>query len=267
MSSEGGPRGGAVDANEMNRKGFSLQAGAFEDSRYSFGRPEVLDWMAENTPVRPGEIVLEVTAGTGWFARAIATTAGVVIATDITPEMLAAGQRSSLAAKIHNIVFQEADVFDLPFLSDSFDGVASRLGMHHLTEPARAVAEMVRVCRPGGWLVLIDLVGPDGPQGEVFNRLERLRDPAHLRALGRSELVELLEGQGARVQSSTHRQNILDLQLWLDQTQTPERERAEIVKEVEDELAGGRPTGLNPIRGQDGEVRFSHRWELVVGRI
>ena len=265
MSAQGEEGNGEVNANQRNRIGFSTQAEAFEDTRYSFGRPEVLSWMAENAPIRPGEIVLEVTAGTGWFARSIAGTAAAVVATDITPEMLVAGQRSAVASGLNNIVFQEADVFDLPFLTDSFDGVASRLGMHHLDEPDRAVAEMVRVCRPGGWILLIDLVGPDGQEAETFNRLERLRDPAHVRALTSRQLVQLFDRQNVAVRSTSSRQNVLDLELWLDQTQTPDAARAEICEKVETELDGGPPTGFNPVRTADG-VKFSHRWELIVGR-
>src|SRR5262249_47790023 len=69
------------------------------------------------------------------------------------------------------------DVYHLPFAEASFDIVTCRFAFHHFQEPDKAFAEMVRVCRPGGRVVLCDGLASDDPaEAGVFNRMERHRD-------------------------------------------------------------------------------------------
>jgi SAM-dependent methyltransferase len=77
---------------------------------------------------------------------------------------------------------------DLPYTDESFDAVVTRFSFHHLEEPAWALAEMVRVCRPGGRVVVCDVFTTTAQQAAEYDRLERLRDSSHVRALGLYEL-------------------------------------------------------------------------------
>lgn len=251
---------------DLTRQEFRRQVRAFEDRRYSFGSSEVLDWISRHAPVRPDEILLEATAGTGWVSRALASQAAAIVATDITPEMLDAGRRAAYAAGLRNLVFQTADVYDLPFLDESFDGVMTRLGLHHLERPSDALRQMTRVCRDGGWLMVIDVIGPEGELGNTFNRLERLRDPSHLRALSADEIHSLVTSTGVEVADVYDRENVLDLDLWLAQTQPPIDHEEVIRAAIARELDGGAPTGLRPYR-QGGSVKFVHLWRMLIGRV
>jgi SAM-dependent methyltransferase len=93
-------------------------------------------------------------------------------------------QGRSLAAErgLANIAFQYGDVEQLPFPDASFDIVASRYSAHHYPHPQVALHEFARVLRPGGTLLLVDVVAPDDPTQDTFlNAIELLRDPSHVR--------------------------------------------------------------------------------------
>jgi SAM-dependent methyltransferase len=77
----------------------------------------------------------------------------------------------------------------LPFADASFTIVTARYAFHHLAEPGAVLAEMTRVCAPGGRVLVCDVAAPEDPRAaEAFDRMERLRDPSHVRALGVGEL-------------------------------------------------------------------------------
>jgi ubiquinone/menaquinone biosynthesis C-methylase UbiE len=67
-----------------------------------------------------------------------------------------------------------------------------------LPDPKAILAEMVRVCSHGGRVVVVDVFTSGPEQAEAYNRLERLRDPSHVRALALEELTRLVSQAGLR---------------------------------------------------------------------
>jgi SAM-dependent methyltransferase len=80
----------------------------------------------------------------------------------------------------------------LPYPDAAFEAVVTRFSLHHLMDPAKALAEMLRVCRPGGRVVVCDVYTTTPEQAAEYDRLERLRDPSHVRALRLEELRALM---------------------------------------------------------------------------
>jgi hypothetical protein len=74
--------------------------------------------------------------------------------------------------------------------------VVTRYSFHHLLEPGAVLAEMVRVCPPGGPVAVIDVFTSGPEQAEAYNRVEKLRDPSHVRALSLGELTDLCHDAG-----------------------------------------------------------------------
>lgn len=72
----------------------------------------------------------------------------------------------------------------------------TRFSFHHLLDPARALSEMVRVCRHSGRVVVCDVYTTTQEQAAEYDRLERLRDPSHVHALRLEELRALLADTG-----------------------------------------------------------------------
>jgi SAM-dependent methyltransferase len=214
--------------------------------------------------LHPGDVLLDVAAGTGHAARALAGSVRCAIALDTTEAMLAAGKAAADRDGIRNVVFVHGDATALPFPDASFDVVVARYAVHHFAAPEQPVAEMARCLRPGGQLALADIVADEDPAvAAAQNHLERLRDPSHARALALEELAALVRGAGLDVASTASREVERRLAPWLDQADAITATRAAIGAELAAELAGGPATGLLP-RERDGEMRFVHRIASVV---
>src|SRR5205085_11609829 len=85
----------------------------------------------------------------------------------------------------------------LPWPDGPFTIVVTRFAVHHFPDPPAVFAEMVRVCAPGGRVVVVDTcASPDPAKAAEFNRLELLRDPSHARCLPLAELKGLFHEAG-----------------------------------------------------------------------
>ena len=111
------------------------------------------NWVCEAAHLAPGQRVLDVGAGTGIPSLAVAARiqpGGSVVAVDNTATMLEAAERNARAAHLDNVTFREMAAENLDFPDESFDAVTSTLTLMFCPDPARVVAEMRRVLKPGG---------------------------------------------------------------------------------------------------------------------
>jgi demethylmenaquinone methyltransferase/2-methoxy-6-polyprenyl-1,4-benzoquinol methylase len=105
--------------------------------------------------VRSGERVLDVASGSGDLARAFAARGAEVCMTDINGEMLARGRdRMADAGRLAPAV--QCDAERLPFRTASFDCVSVGFGLRNMTRKEAALAEMARVLKPGGRLLVLE---------------------------------------------------------------------------------------------------------------
>ena len=102
-----------------------------------------------------GERILDVAAGTGTSSIALTKTGARVVAVDFSPGMIAEGRK-----RHPSIEFIEADATKLPFGDDEFDAVTISFGLRNVKEPRVALAEMYRVLKPGGRLVICEFSRP-----------------------------------------------------------------------------------------------------------
>lgn len=107
---------------------------------------------------KPGERILDVAAGTGTSSASLAKSGASVVAADFSPGMIEVGRQRQ--AHVPNLVFVEADATDLPFDDASFDAVTISFGLRNVNEPKRALAEFLRVTKPGGRLVVCEFSHP-----------------------------------------------------------------------------------------------------------
>ncbi len=126
---------------------------------------------------RPGDRVLDVCCGTGDLAFAVADALGAdgeVAATDFTPEMVELANaklaRRGERAGRGRVAFAQADATDLPYDDDAFDAATVSFGIRNVVPPAAGIAEMARVVRPGGRVLVLEFGQPDG---WLFGRLFR----------------------------------------------------------------------------------------------
>jgi SAM-dependent methyltransferase len=236
---------------------FARQATTFEDPQLNTAFTAHLQRLADFTEPRPDDVCLDVAAGTGLVARALASRVRHVTAIDLTPEMLRTGKQQADAERVHNLVFQTGDARALPFLDASFSLAVSRFSLHQVAEPDRLVEEMLRVCRPGGRVVIADMVRGDQP-GDP-DRIERLRDVSHGAMLSVEAIASLLTRGGGAVVGRDVFDVPRPLRQWVQQARTPPEAVAQIETELAAEIAGGAVTGMRP-HHVDGELWFTQTW-------
>jgi SAM-dependent methyltransferase len=156
---------------------------------------DALKLVIEFCGVGADDTVLDVACGPGILACAFARVARHVTGIDITPAMLDRARVLQQDRKLTNLTWKHGDVLPLPFPDGSFSIVTSRFAFHHFLEPGRVLAEMRRVCAPGGKVVVIDTaIAPD--KADAFNHMEKLRDPSHVRGLPLAEHLALFAAAG-----------------------------------------------------------------------
>lgn len=104
---------------------------------------------------KAGEHILDLAAGTGTSSAALARSGATVTAADFSSGMIEVGRD-----KHPHIDFVEADAMDLPFTDAQFDAVTISFGLRNVAEPKKALAEMFRVLKPGGRVVVCEFSTP-----------------------------------------------------------------------------------------------------------
>lgn len=120
--------------------------------------------------VRAGQRVLDVGAGSGNAAIPAAEAGAAVVASDLTPELFAAGRAIAAERKV-DLEWAEGDAEALPYPDDSFDVVLSCVGAMFAPHHQAVADELVRVCRPGGTIGMINWT----PQGFIGNLFATMR--------------------------------------------------------------------------------------------
>jgi demethylmenaquinone methyltransferase/2-methoxy-6-polyprenyl-1,4-benzoquinol methylase len=122
----------------------------------SLGRTKA--WRKAATAIiapKPGMKILDLAAGTGSSSQPLAAAGAEVIPADFSDGMLAAGRK----ARPH-LPFTKADALNLPFEANSFDVVTISFGLRNTADIDKALAQMLKVTKPGGQLVVVEFSHP-----------------------------------------------------------------------------------------------------------
>ncbi|HVV58157.1 MAG TPA: methyltransferase domain-containing protein [Gaiellaceae bacterium] len=159
------------------------------------------------------ERALDVGAGTGALAFALAPRVASMVALDADGAMIEHA-RAAAPANVEAVV---GDGERLPFDGASFDLAGTLRTLHHTPHPGRLLAELRRVVRPGGTLLVADQLAPeDGEGADALNRFERARDASTTRVLAETELRALFADAGLRVRRAEIVREPRDLESYLD---------------------------------------------------
>jgi SAM-dependent methyltransferase len=198
------------------RDEFAHQADAFAASPVmSLGA--TLGAVVDLVPADPAARWVEVACGPAAISRALAPRVGSVQGVDLTPAMVAKASAEAAVASLENLSFAVGDATALDFEDGAFDGAVTRFSLHHIPAPERVVAEMARVVRPGGFVVIADHVtDEDGNTAAWHEQIERLRDPSHWACLTPSRIVALGERAGLTLDSEGLIAFEIDYAEWLN---------------------------------------------------
>lgn len=255
-------KGSLERQHHLIRREFKRQASEWARERVS---PD-LQWVARQLPLRRGLNVLDVAAGTGLLSQAVASQVKRVVALDLTLEMIAAGYKQVQKRGLRNITFILGTAEALPFPARTFDLVMTRFSFHHFGMPEVVMREMNRVCRPGGNVVVVDLMASaDNKLRARYNLLERLRDSSHIEALSRRQMVSMATDLGLKMMCFSSRRVRMDFEEWLDFAHAGPGARERIRSALRQELKGAERTGFQPII-ENGRLVFRHTWGVLVAR-
>lgn len=202
---------------------FDPQAQAYLTSAVHASGP---DLRAARERVRrclaPTASVLDVGTGAGHLSFMLAPLAARVVALDPSPGMLGTVRQSAAARGLAQIETCEGSADALPFADASFDLVCTRYSAHHWLDVPAAMAELRRVVRPGGFVLLIDLLGEDDPLVDTWLQgLELLRDASHVRDRSRAEWQALLADAGFGNVEHEAWSTRLEFAAWVQRMRTP----------------------------------------------
>lgn len=184
---------------EINRIGGNRELEATHHALWASGDypavaaeliPELGPELVRACGIRTGDRVLDVAAGSGNAAIPAARTGATVTASDLTPELFAAGRWIAEARGVE-VEWVEADAEAMPFADNGFDVVMSCVGAMFAPDHQATADELIRLCRPGGTIGMINWT-PDGFIGSMFATIRALRAAATSRrrsatAVGRRE--------------------------------------------------------------------------------
>lgn len=246
------------------REEFTKQADDYANSSL-LTDPEKIEKLVNAAGASSEARVLEVATGPGHVTFEFAEKCDEVIGIDITEAPLEIARERKQERNVKNVSFEKGDAEDLSFDTNSFDIVVCRLAFHHFENPGTVLQEMSRVCCSGGTVAVDDITVSEFPERASYqNHFEQLRDPSHVRALPRSELLELFTECNIEVTSVASDVVVQQVDDWLDLAQTS-ASQAETVRDLIEEDANDDLSGTRPF-WQDDELHFTQQTTVVVGR-
>ncbi len=253
-----------MDHLQRVQQEFTRQASQFATAP-AVTRGELVQRFVDAVPAGADSVVLDVACGPGIITAALAPRVREVVAFDLTPEMLSHARQRCTSAGLTNVTFREGSATAMPFADASFDVLVTRLSLHHFQHPAEPLAEMSRVLKPDGALVLADVSSSEvAAESELHNAIEILRDPSHVRMLPESELLDAIGAAGLVVQQHTQWHEAREFEEWVRIVNDPDR--VSPLRTVVRTLARlGQHAGTGWSMA-DGKIVFFHRWHLIVAR-
>ncbi len=241
---------------------FTRQADQFREFAEMPGLPR--DMVLAATTIDAGDSVLDVACGPGVTTCDLAEVAGLAIGIDVTPAMIEQAKELQCGKNLTNVAWHVAAVPPLPFDDEAFSLVFTRYSFHHFPDPSAVLKEMVRVCKATGQVVVVDVFMTTTEQANAYNRMEKLRDPSHVRALLLAEFEALFVEAGLDAPRKLFYKQPMSLEPLLSRS-FPNAGDAERVRQIIVDDEGKDELGLG-VQRIGGDVHFAYPIAVLVGR-
>jgi len=226
------------------------------------GHLQSLKMLIEMSDVSRSDEVLDVACGPGLVACEFAPHAKHVTGIDITPRMIEQSKERQKDKGLTNLTWIIGDILPLPFPDSQFSIVLTRYSFHHFLNPLAVLTEMIRVCKPDGRIMVIDVVHPS-EKVDAYDQLEKLRDPSHVHTLSFSEMASIFANSGlANVKTAQYKvEGELEQQL---KASFPNPGDEEKIREMFEADLGVNHIGIN-VHLQGNQIHFAVPILVVVG--
>ena len=183
---------------------------ALQISRHQEFAAQVVELLA---PFSGAERALDVGCGTGALAYVLAEHVREVVGVDEREEFVEAARENAPPG----CTFAVADATALPFPYGDFDLVGCARVLHHVRRPELVVAELARVIRSGGRILVVDQLGDVDPIRSLeLDRFEHVRDPTHARLLPDADIRGFLDANDLVVTANEVVREVRDMACYLD---------------------------------------------------
>ncbi|CBG86995.1 class I SAM-dependent methyltransferase [Citrobacter rodentium] len=202
-------------------KQFGSQASAYLTSAvHASGRD--LTRLAERLSSSPSARVLDMGCGAGHASFVAAQKVNQVVAYDLSAQMLEVVAQAAQERGLTNIVTRQGYAESLPFEAGAFDIVISRYSAHHWHDVGQALREVNRVLKPGGVLIVMDIMSPGHPVRDIWlQTVEALRDTSHVRNYSSGEWLSLINEANLITDSVVTDRMALEFSSWVARMRTP----------------------------------------------
>jgi ubiquinone/menaquinone biosynthesis C-methylase UbiE len=251
---------------ETVQKQFTKTADAFAKFAVR-DTPEVVAEKVEFAKPQPQELILDVACGPGAFVLAIAPRVSFACGIDLTPEMLRQARQFQTEKQIANVAFACADAEHIPFPDASFDLVSCQHAFHHITKAEPVLEEMMRVTKPQARLLILDPLAPESDSKfELFNQIERLRDPSHTFSLRLTTFLSMFEQHELEVLRQSVRRRQRSFNQWMRRAglQPGQKRYIETQKRLEESMPGDKAGFSARVDGDD--IQIIHNEGMFLAR-
>lgn len=177
-------------------------------------------------------VTLDVATGAGHALRVAAPFSALCVAQDLTREMLQVTRRHLGSLGIMDLSCLQSRADALPVGDGSVDLILCRIACHHFPSIPAFLRDIRRVLAPEGIFLLIDSLAPsDGEADEFINRVERIRDPSHVRSWSRDQWLKQIKGAGFTVKEERVFKRLHPFSEWVERVGLEGPERAALERE------------------------------------
>ena len=192
-----------------------------KDILFSHGKD--LDMIIKFVKPKKSMNVLDIATGAGHVAIKLSQYVKCVEAIDITPKMIQEAEKNIKSQNITNIKTKVMKADQLLFDKEHFDLITCRYAPHHFHNITKFLSEVYRVLKYNGMFVLIDIVSlPDYFLDEFINKINKMRDPTHIRSYTKNEWLSMILKSKLKVIDVKGFRNEYNLEDWLKRAETNE---------------------------------------------
>lgn len=251
-----------ADTKDLVKQQYGAHAQGYVTSAVH-AKGESLKRLVELVQPQSNWRALDISTGGGHTALAFAPFVHSIIASDLTPEMLAAAEKFIRSQGAANVEFKLADAENLPFGDEEFDLLTNRIALHHYPDAAKAIHEMARVLKHGGVLGFTDNTVPPLKQLAGFiNHFEKLRDPSHNWCYPVERLQRYFEESGLQVTHIEESPKEMEFEPWADRMGCSQETKKELRRLLDTATPEAREF-FNP-RLENDRLMFSIRESIII---